>query len=181
MRQLSFQSFLKRTLRDLSMDGNTAVFQLAKELPENPRLLEPLCLYAATLKEETRAHLLQKYPVLGNEYAKNSILMAPANQLEAKLEAMEDSGNTYRKLWNSYVSVRDRQEADNHTKLLIHTRIRKLQQDKGISNYRVYTDLHLNPGNLNAFLTRRNCDKVSLNTARLVLQYLRKAECSGAK
>ena len=36
-----------------------------------------------------------------------------------------------------------------------------------------YHDLNLNPGNLNAWLTHQDCSKVSLNTARKTLNYLR--------
>ena len=36
-----------------------------------------------------------------------------------------------------------------------------------------YRDLNLNPGNLNAWLTHQDCSKVSLNTARKTLNYLR--------
>ena len=44
-------------------------------------------------------------------------------------------------------------------------------QRRRFSNYRIYTDLHLNPGNLNAWLKHGDCGKVSLKTARSVLRY----------
>lgn len=42
----------------------------------------------------------------------------------------------------------------------------------GVSNYRIYTDLKLNPGNLNAWLKHGDSSKVSLYTARKTLQYM---------
>ena len=51
-------------------------------------------------------------------------------------------------------------------------RIVQLQKEKGVSTYRLYTDLSLNPGNLNAFLKHGDCSKVSLSTARRAVQHL---------
>jgi hypothetical protein len=42
---------------------------------------------------------------------------------------------------------------------------------KNITNYRIYTDLKLNHGNINSWLKNGDCDKVSLETARRVLKY----------
>ena len=57
--------------------------------------------------------------------------------------------------------------------MLMHKRVRELQAQKQVSNYRIYHDLNLNPGNLNAWLTHQDCSKVSLNTTRKTLNYLR--------
>ena len=51
-------------------------------------------------------------------------------------------------------------------------KVKRLQAKSGLSNYRIYTDLKLNPGNLNAWLKHGNCDKVSLETARQTLRYM---------
>ena len=51
-------------------------------------------------------------------------------------------------------------------------RIRKCQKEKHISNYRIYTDLHLNHGNINDYLTNGNVSKLSLATAQKILDYV---------
>lgn len=43
-----------------------------------------------------------------------------------------------------------------------------MQQDKHISNYRIYTDLKLNAGNINDYLTNDRADKLSLKTALIM-------------
>ena len=48
----------------------------------------------------------------------------------------------------------------------------KLQKEKNISNYRIYKDLELNPGNINAYLKHGDPSKLSLATARKTLDYL---------
>lgn len=174
MRKLSFRTFLQRTLQNLSINDRTAPHQLAKELPENPRLLQPLCLYVALVYDpQQRTNLFRQFPSVGQEFARWPFLTLTGAALEQALDTMQDAENGYHKRWCSYVSVRDRQQADDHTKMLMHKRVRELQEQKHVSNYRIYHDLNLNPGNLNAWLTHQDCSKVSLSTARKTLNYLR--------
>ena len=62
--------------------------------------------------------------------------------------------------------------ADNHTKELMRKKVKRLQEKNGVTNYRIYTDLKLNPGNLNAWLKHGDSEKVSLETARMTLRYV---------
>ena len=78
----------------------------------------------------------------------------------------------YHKVWRSYQSRKNRGQADEHTKELMRQKVKRLQVQKGVTNYRIYTDLKLNPGNLNAWLKHGNGDKVSLDTARRTLRYV---------
>ena len=50
--------------------------------------------------------------------------------------------------------------------------IKYLQQEKNVSTYRVYTDLGLNHGNVNAYLKYGDISNVSLEVAEKVLEYL---------
>ena len=174
VRKLSFKSFLQRTLRELSAEDHTAPHQLAKELPENPRLLQSLCLYVAlAYDEQQKVNFFRRFPAVAQESSRWPFLVLSGSELERVLEAEQNPENEYKKLWCSYVSVRDQQQADDHTKMLMHKRVRELQAQKQVSNYRIYHDLNLNPGNLNAWLTHQDCSKVSLTTARKTLDYLR--------
>lgn len=69
----------------------------------------------------------------------------------------------------------NRLQNDNHSKELMRNKVVKLQNAKGVSNYRLYADLGLNPGNFNAWLKHGNLNKVSLETARRTLKYLENA------
>lgn len=80
--------------------------------------------------------------------------------------------NEYHKVWRSYLSQKNRGQADDHTKELMRQKVKRLQAKHGVSNYRIYTDLRLNPGNLNAWLKHGHSDKVSLDTARRTLRYV---------
>lgn len=78
----------------------------------------------------------------------------------------------YHKVWRSYQSRRNKGQADEHTKELMRQKVKRLQAQKGVTNYRIYTDLKINPGNLNAWLKHGDGDKVSLETARRTLHYM---------
>jgi hypothetical protein len=80
----------------------------------------------------------------------------------------------YKKVWESYLAKKNRPKTDGQTKKRIRARVLALQREYGVSNYRVYTDLKLNHGNLNAWLKHGDENKVSLTTARQVLTYLQK-------
>ncbi len=51
-------------------------------------------------------------------------------------------------------------------------KILSIQKEKNCSNYRVYTDLHLNPGNINSWLKNGDSTKVSYQTAEKIMNYV---------
>ena len=48
----------------------------------------------------------------------------------------------------------------------------QLQKNRSCSNYRIYTDLKLNPGNVNCWLKHGDSDKVSYQTAKRIVDYV---------
>ena len=69
--------------------------------------------------------------------------------------------------------MRDAVLADNDTKELIHRRVLELHKKKKLTNYRLYTDLKLNPGNVNAWLKHNDFSKMSLDCARQIYKYVK--------
>lgn len=176
MRDLTFAGFLKRYVRSLSLTETNNLFILAKEAAEeNPRLREPLFLYAVfndktdvLLRAVKTPALHSDYKSLANRYDKKSLEVALRS-------ASSPLPEEYKKVWRSYLSKRNRPQHDNHTKELIRNKAVKLQKEKEVSNYRIYADLGLNPGNLNAWLKYGDPNKVSLDTARRTVKYLENA------
>jgi len=173
MRKLSFKGFLARYLQELSGQSSLRLSHLARQAAsENPRLRESLLLYAAVVGSTRTLLAALQEGRLKREYSR---LLSLGN-LEYLLQSDDQRlPDRYRKVYRSYLSVCDRQSADNHTKQLMWQKVKKLQNEKRVSNYRVYTDLQLNPGNANAFLKHGDTSKLSLNTAREVLHYLEAA------
>ena len=138
---------------------------------ENPRLKEPLFLYALTfnkvdllLRHTATSAVAAEYEQLSNRYSLAQMLLLLENQSHELPEG-------YLKVWRSYCSVRDAVLADNDTKELIHRRVLELQKKKKLTNYRLYTDLKLNPGNVNAWLKHNDSSKMSLDCARQIYKY----------
>jgi predicted XRE-type DNA-binding protein len=176
MRPLTFEGFLRRYVRELSNENTNNIYKLTREaVNDNPRLREPLLLYALFNGKENElknaiAHSqeLQKVfnPIFEQYGSKNALrqaLMADSTTLP----------NEYKKAYRSFQTFQNASQSDLHTKSLMRTKIEKLKKQKSITNYRIYTDLHLNPGNFNDFIRNEKFDKMSLEKLRKVLNYLK--------
>lgn len=173
MRELTFRGFLTQYVRSLSKQDTTSLYKLADEAAkDNFRLREPLLLFAlysqkqdVLLQATKDIALCSQYRDLLSHYSADTMTQTlteedPALPLE------------YHKVWHSYMSQKNRGKADDHTKELMRQKVKRLQQKCGVTNYRIYTDLGLNPGNLNAWLKYGHSDKVSLDTARRTVRYM---------
>ena len=172
VRELTFKGFLTQYVKNLSKQNTNSLYKLASEAgTNNPRLAEPLLLYALFSGKQVLLLRATKDTELHKNYL--SILQYSADTMLKLLEGNSEKLNAnYHKVWNSFLHCRNRLESDNHTKELIRQKVKRLQEKSGLSNYRIYTDLKLNPGNLNAWLKHGNCAKVSLETARQTLRYV---------
>ena len=168
MRKLSFLGFLKQYLPTLSGTDSLNLRKLMCLSETVPRLREPLFLYALEADKvpvmERSAGVDSCFSVWCRTYTK----LGMRDMLEADAPELPEG---FRKVWRSYLTVTRRIQNDDHTKALMLAKVRRLQQEKHLTNYRVYTDLKLNPGNTNAWLKHGDSRKVSLEAARRVLHY----------
>ena len=172
MRELTFPGFLKSYVRELSLTHNISVRVLAKEAAErNPRLREPLYLYALF----TGQLVLLQRSVCGTTLAAvYAGLPDDPTEMEKQLRVEpSELSEAYGKVGHSDLVYKERGKRDEETKELMRQQIVHLQAERGVSNYRLYTSLGLNPGNLNAWLKHGDGKKVSLKTARTVLEQVR--------
>lgn len=173
MRELTFKGFLTQYVKQLSKSNTNSLYKLAEEASSvNARLREPLLLFALysdkqiVLLQATKDQgLLAEYQKLVSQYSAQQM----TKMLEDNASVLP---NEYHKVWRSFQSQKNRGQSDDHTKELIRLKVKRLQQRCGVSNYRIYTDLNLNPGNVNAWLKHGVADKVSLDTARRTLRYV---------
>jgi len=176
MRQLTFKGFLHQYVKELSFSRSNNIRSLVHEVPNgNYRLTEPLVLYALSVNKDDYLRRV----------AEDSFLLAEAFRFDGmNFEMVEllletDYSNrdgtiprNYAKLYDSYVLARDRQQNENHSKMLLRDRINELRREKSISVYRVYTDLKLNHGCIHDYVKNGNVKGVGLNTAKQILDYL---------
>ena len=176
MRELTFRGFLLQYVKQLSACGTADVAALTAEAAnENPRLREPLTLYALFAGKQ-RSFL--KAAADSDALSAHAALLRQCSAEEVFVLLSENSPRLpaeFHKVWRSYQAKKNRLTADNHTKTLMREKILTLQSQSGLSNYRIYTDLKLNPGNINAWLKYGAAEKISLSNARKVLHYVQEA------
>ncbi|MBQ6852242.1 MAG: transcriptional regulator [Oscillospiraceae bacterium] len=173
MRELTFKGFLAQYVKRLSKFDTNSLYKLAEEASsDNARLREPLFLFALYSGKQTVLLQATKDQHLFAEYQK----MVSQYSAQQMTQMFEDNDsvlpNEYHKVWRSFQSQKNRGQSDDHTKELMRLKVKRLQEQYGVSNYRIYTDLQLNPGNVNAWLKHGVADKVSLDTARRTLRYV---------
>lgn len=175
MRELTFKGFLARYVKQLSKSKTNSLYKLAKEASsDNARLREPLLLFALYSGKQTVLLQATKDQKLFAEYQR-MVSQYSADQITQMFESSASTvPNEYHKVWRSFQSQKNRGQSDDHTKELMRLKIKQLQKRCGVSNYRIYTALNLNPGNVNAWLKHGAADKVSLETARTILHYVQK-------
>ena len=173
MRELTFKGFLARYVKQLSRSDTNSLYKLAEEASgDNPRLKEPLLLFALYSGKQTVLLQATKDQNLLVEYQK-MVSLYSADQMTRLFEDNSSVlSNGYHKVWRSYQSQKNKGQSDDYTKELIRQKIKRIQEEHGVSNYRIYTDLKLNPGNVNAWLKHGIADKVSLDIARRILDYV---------
>lgn len=173
MRELTFKGFLSQYVKHLSAQETNSLYKLTAEAStDNPRLKEPLLLFALCSQRQDILLNAAKNTHLYSEYYKVVTRYSEEALLELLESGSQELSAEYHKVWRTYLSRKNRMQADGHTKELMRQKVKRLQEKNGVTNYRIYTDLKLNPGNLNAWLKHGNCDKVSLDTARKTLRYV---------
>ena len=176
MRRLTFSGYLRSYVQYLAGEHTLAVSRLAALVESEPRLVEPLLLWAATTGRGPRlATYLEARPDLVTELDR-LLSLEQQGRLESTL-ASEDPRlrPEYAKVWRSYVVQRDAPLRDARLKLDARERVLVLETEKNVSRYRMAKDLGLNPGNLHAYLAQGNPSKLSLGRAYELVKYLEAA------
>ena len=176
MRRLTFAGFLQSYVRSLSGADTLALPRLAAVTETEPRLVEPLLLWASVTDRAGRlSSLLEGREAMQRELWTLTRLHE-ADLLEDAL-AHEDPRlrPEYAKAWRSYVARRDAVNRDKDVRLEVRKRVLELEARKGVSRYRMAKDLGLNPGNLHAYLSQGVPTKLSLDRVAELVRYLEAA------
>lgn len=162
MRPLSFITFLENYIQDLSGIKTLNIHKLTKSSKRNYRLLDSLMLYCSLTNKKD----------IFNKYTNNKYKYAIEFLNEKTMLDQTYSDYDFAKIWDSYQHKINEYEYNNNIKSKIRDKIVKKMEEKNITNYRVYTDLKLNPGNINDYLTNGNSTKVSLPLVKKIYQYV---------
>ncbi|MCE5192295.1 MAG: hypothetical protein LLG08_11160 [Actinomycetia bacterium] len=173
MRQLTFEGYLSSYVQHLVGQNTLSLSKLTKLAKSEPRVVEPLLLWAAVSGHTNRLSRLLNGPQSLELELRTLAALNERGQLESAL-AEDDSSlrPEYTKVWRSYTVRRDASARDAQLKLKMRDRALELEAAKGVTRYRMAKDLGLNPGNLHAFLTQAKTSKLSLERAYELVNYL---------
>lgn len=164
MRELTFKGYLQQQLCELSGLNSKSLYKFAKLSETNARLRDVLCLHLNYyVDEKLKNQLCRRFPYL----SKGCGLLHGVS-----LKHFDHSLSEYRTIYENYLNKKKEKENENKLKSLMQKRIVAIQAEKGITNYRIYKALNLNPGNVNAFLKKGDTSKVSLDKVRQMLEYV---------
>ena len=161
MRKLTFVTFVKMYLMDVSGDSSLSIHKLAVLSKHNHRIIDPLilhCLFSDKMDIFFKYFDKEKYSDLKNLNLGNYL-------------SDEFSRYSFKKIFHSYQRRVSITQYDNETKAMIRENILKMMDEKDITCYRIYTDLKINPGNINDFLKNCNTSKVSLELVKKIYNY----------
>lgn len=162
MRQQHFLGYVKDYLKDISGLPSLNIHKLSKLLKKNYRIKDSLIVYCV---------LANKKEIL-NKYTKNEYALILRNLDETNILDYSTIDYDFKKIWDSYQNKMKYKEHDDVFKTKLRSNILQLMEEKGISKYRIYSDLNLNPGNINAYLKNNDCGKVSSETAKKIYRYV---------
>lgn len=165
MRELTFKSYLMRQMGELTGLKSSSLYRFAALSENNARLKDVLCLYLSLYVEgKLRNQLTKKYPYLSTS----------CRALVGKTpEQFDDSLSEYKTIYENYQNLVNKKINEDTIKLMLQKKIVEIQKKDGISNYRIYKTLNLNPGNVNAFLKNSDVSKLGLNTVRKILEFVK--------
>ena len=171
MRTLTFKGYLAKYVRSLSGRNTLNIRALAKDaVGEDPRLLMPLLLYAVV---HGKTDLL-RMSLAENDCREEVLKLLDDLETSGPEEAFKSGflSEEYEKIMNSYKVESERPKNNDQLKDAMRSKILQMQRSKNCSNYRIYTDLRLNPGNINDWLKNGDSRKVSYRTAAEIVSYL---------
>ena len=164
MRELTLKGYLEQQLCELSDCKSKSLYRFSRLAQNNARLKNVLCLFLSLYVDYKLKNQLTK---------KFTYLSTDCEKLSGKSpDDFDDSLSEYRTIYENYLNKKNLKHNEDNLKAIMQKRIVELKTEKGISNYRIYKALNLNPGNVNAFLKNADVSKVGLNTVRKMLAYL---------
>lgn len=160
MRELTFKGYLQQQLCELSGCDSKSLYKFARLAEHNARLRDALCVYLHFyVSEKLKSQLRKRF-----DYLKPLSALNP--------EQLTQSQSEYKTIYENYLNQKNTKRNNDKLKALMQKKIVEVQTEKGITNYRIYKALNLNPGNVNAFLKNADTSKVGLDTVRNILVFV---------
>lgn len=171
MRVLTLKGFLTQYVRELSQARTLRLKGLADEVAAgNYRLGAPLVLYAAVTEKEEA--LLRALGASDTADDLRGMLQELSGKAVEEALASGDAPADCLKVWRAFQVAKTAPDRDRELKDAIRKKVLQKMQDSSCSSYRIYTDLKLNPGNVNSWLKNGDSSKVSYRNAERIMNYV---------
>lgn len=169
MREWTLKGYLLSQLQMFSDYDGVSLYAFSDMARSNARLQDALCMYLMLYVDDSlRNRLMKKYAYL--QAPCQSLAGLTVDNVESFFDC--DQFSEYQTVYSNYCYLRDRGEKEDKLKRIMYQKIAERQREKNLTNYRIYTQLRLNPGNINAFLKNGDVSKVSLDTTRQILAFV---------
>ena len=167
---LTFEGFLKGYCRELSGQQSLSFRKLVERATTvEPRVAEPLFLLALAQGKAEYVLGLSEGSWMEEGYRGVLSLYNQAGNLTS-LCTEDELPNRYANVWRAYRGVKEKPAADRRVNALMRKRTLEALGESGITRYGLCRDLHLNRGNVYAYLAGDD-SKVSRETARRIMEY----------
>lgn len=173
MKPKMFVSYLSSYVKKLSKHYTLDLKTLEREVNANMRLSEVVSLWLlfSNDKQKTLLRYKNTLPNLWNLYQQTRLKYSGLNTANVVSYVHSlDSFDPLRKAYEAYQSTE--YFSIKKQKKLFREQILRLQKLHQVTNYRLYTDLNLNHGNINDFLKNNRLEKLSLKNTKRMLKYL---------
>lgn len=167
---LTFEGFLKGYCRELSGQQSLSFRKLVKQaMTDAPRVAEPLFLLALAQGKAEYVLGLSEGSWMEEGYRDVFFLYGQTGSL-ASLCAGDKLPNRYANVWRAYRGMKEKPVADRRVNALMRKRTLEALEESGVTRYGLCRALHLNKGNVYAYLAGDD-SKVSRKTARRIMEY----------
>ena len=61
---------------------------------------------------------------------------------------------------------------EDRLKTLIHKKLLSMMSEKGITTYKIYKSLNLDPSNTNRFVKHCDCSRINIDTVRIIVKFV---------
>ncbi len=167
MRPLSLGGFLDRYIRELSGFERIDIVKMAEYADSShPRLKEPLVVYASIKRSDSTVRKLFKSTSLLEEYEKFF------TNTDFSGDFFNGLPDNYKKLYRSYLSVKNQNDNEKELKALYRQKILKIKASANVTDYRICKTFSINPGNFHSFLYQGKTENISLDKTRSIYEYI---------
>ncbi len=167
---LTFEGFLKGYCRELSGQQSLSFRKLVEQATTvAPRVAEPLFLLALAQGKAEYVLGLSEGSWMEEDYRDVLSLYGQAGNI-ISLCAKSELPNRYANVWRAYRAVKEKPVANRRINALMRKRILEALEESGVTRYGLCRALHLNKGNVYAYLAGDD-SKVSRETARRIMEY----------